>query len=144
MSSGPENKFRKELVTALKHHFGAAVYIQKNHGTGFSSGLVDMEVVLRAGMLAYETLPANVGFYELKASAGVFDSQSVTALQLVTLKAIDAAGGRAHVLHYTTTSQTVGLYTVRSLGDRYPTPSTWGLLKVTLAGALALRVMLNL
>lgn len=134
MSSGPENKFRKSLVAALTGHFGRTVYIQKNHGSAFSAGLVDMEVVLLG----------KVGFYELKASDGPFNPQCVTALQRVTLEAIEAAGGRAYVLHYNTASRTVGRYGARSPPGPNPNPGAWGPLTMVLEDPALLRLVLDL
>lgn len=134
MSSGPENKFRKKIVEALRRHFGAGVYVQKNHGSAFSAGLVDMEVVLRGV----------VRFYELKAGPGGLDPKSVTALQRHTLHLIDAAGGSAYVLHLNTSNEVVALYHPHSLGDVKPVPLVWTELGVALADPVALRATLYL
>lgn len=109
VSSGPENKFRKRLVAVLRSKFGGDVYIQKNHGSAFSAGLVDMEVVLRGA----------VGFYELKASDGPLPPGSVTALQRHTLEAIERAGGRAYVLHYNTHSGEVTRHRAATLAPMH-------------------------
>lgn len=92
--SGPENKFRRKFTEMLIAHL-QNVYVQKNHGSEFSAGLTDLEVVYRSA----------VAFLELKASKLPKRDTSVhinwsnlSALQRGTLEAIDLAGGNAGVL----------------------------------------------
>ena len=83
--SGPENTFRKGFCDALQGLFREHVYIQKNHGSSFSAGLPDLELVVYG----------NVGWYELKATKeSRFNFASFTALQMHTMKRIYLAGGR--------------------------------------------------
>ena len=85
-----ENNFRKQLTKAIKKNFGGLAYVQKNHGSVFSSGLVDLEVILKGA----------VYFAELKATEERFDWKNLTELQLETLRQITGAGGVGMVLVY--------------------------------------------
>lgn len=85
-----ENKLRGYLESTLKSSFGANVYIQKNHGSVFSRGLPDLEILLYG----------KHGYFELKAesAAGDFDWLKLTGLQLDTLRLIYEAGGTCGVI----------------------------------------------
>lgn len=89
-----ENKFKSVLCYALQALRGSKLYIQKNHGSQFSSGLPDVELHDREfGMV----------WLELKAleEGKCFDwCKQPTALQFGTLARIDASGGNARVVVY--------------------------------------------
>lgn len=84
-----ENPFRVALCTALKRHYGARIYIQKNHGSAFSAGLPDLQICLDGHWFAWE----------LKATPDDrVPKGAVTKLQRFTMGEIVAAGGNAAVV----------------------------------------------
>lgn len=88
-----ENRFRKRLCDALVARYGDAVFIQKNHGNEYSSGLPDLFIQL-----------LNWGgvHIELKAvERASFDwTQQPTKLQMSTLRKLHLAGARVGVILY--------------------------------------------
>lgn len=84
-----ENTHRTKFTDALRKRFGARCYIQKNHGSAFSAGLPDLEIIID-GAMAYAELKA--------ADSTRWDPNAVTKLQQVTLRNIHRAGGVALVV----------------------------------------------
>lgn len=84
-----ENTHRTKFTEHLKRRFGERCYIQKNHGSAFSAGLPDLEVVV----------DGRVVYAELKAADSTrWNPNAVTKLQQVTLRNIHRAGGKALVV----------------------------------------------
>lgn len=101
-----ENVFRLALQRRLVTRFGSGVYVQKNHGSAFSSGLPDLELCI-AGRVAW---------VELKAEPQDTAPKTVSALQLYVLRSIIAARGTGYVLCLHQRSDVVARWHVRLAG----------------------------
>lgn len=87
--SGPENRFRTRFNKLLKAKCGASLYMQKHHGSEYSSGLPDMLYICGPYVL----------FAEVKAITGALDfTKHPTKLQRHTLKTIQTAMGTNHLM----------------------------------------------
>lgn len=89
-----ENTFKKALCDSMQALRGDKIYIQKNHGSQFSSGLPDVEMNdFEFGMVWLELKALEFG--------KPFDwTKQPTALQFSVLTGIHKAGGRARLVIY--------------------------------------------
>jgi hypothetical protein len=90
MSKGPENRFLARLGKGLKSHWGSTVWVHKNHGGLFSSGIPDL--VIQATGEGTVWLEAKYGH------KGVIEIDKVTPIQCATMEEMARAGARCMVL----------------------------------------------